>query len=94
MNKQNIHLSYNKNYYAEQNKQYKNKDIIIFKDKNQLKDNKHNLGQLWMSILEILKVFYNTRSDNNILKHSTHTLKIIKNSSTNINTIKQSMKHK
>ena len=47
-----------------------------------------------MSILDLLKVFYNTRSDNNILKHSTHTLKIIKNNSTNINTIKQSMKHK
>ena len=40
MNKQKIQLNYNKNYYTEQNK-----DNII-KDKNQLNDNKHDVGQL------------------------------------------------
>ena len=42
----------------------------------------------------MLKVFYNTISDNKILKHSTHTLKITKINNTNINTIKQLTKHK
>ena len=41
-----------------------------------------------------MKVFYNTRSDNKILKHSTNTLKITKSNNTNINTIKQSTTHK
>ena len=35
--KWNIQLKYNKNYYAEQNKQYKNKGNIV-KDMNQLND--------------------------------------------------------
>ena len=93
MNKHKIQLNYNKNYYTEQSKQYKNKDNII-KDKNQLNDNKHNIGQLSTSVLDLLKVFYNTRSDNKILKHSMYTLKITKSNSTNINTIKQSTKCK
>ena len=77
MNKQKIQLNYNQNQDTEQNKQYKNKDNII-KDKNQLNDSKHNTGQLSTSVLDLLKVFYNTRSGNKILKHSTHTLKINK----------------
>ena len=85
-------MNYNKNHYTEQSKKYNNKDNVT-KDKNQLNDNKHNVGQLSASVLDLLKVFYNTRSDNKILKHSTHTLKITSNS-TKINTIKQSMKHK
>ena len=93
LNKQKIQLNYNKNCYTEKNKKYKNKGNII-RDKNQLNDNKHNMGQLSMSVLDLLKVFYNTRSDNKILKHSTHTLRITKSNSTNINTIKQSTKHK
>ena len=84
MNKQKIQLNYNKNHNTEQNKQCKNKDNII-KDKNQLNDNKHNVGQLSMSVLDLLKVFYTTRRDNKVLNHSTHTLKITKTNSTNIN---------
>ena len=91
MKKQKIQLNYNKKHYTEQNKQYKNN---IIKDMNQLNHNKHNVGQLSTSVLDLLKVFYNTRSDHKILKHSTNTLKTIKSNNTNINTIKQSMKHK
>ena len=61
---------------------------------NQLNHNKHNVGQLLTSVLDLIKVFYNTRSDNKILKHSTHTLKEINSSNRNINIIKQSTKHK
>ena len=86
-----IQLNYNKNRYAERNKQYKDN---IVNDKNQLNDNKHNVGQLSRPVLDLLKVFYNTRSDNKILKHSTQSLKITKSNSTEINTIKQSTKHK
>ena len=86
MNKQKIQLNYKKNHYAEQNK-----DNII-KDKNQLNDN--NIRQLSASVLDLLKIFYNTRNDNQILKHSMHTLKIPKSNSTNINTIKETTKHK
>ena len=93
MNKQKIQSNYNKNHYTEQNKQYKNKDNII-KDKNQLNDNKYNVGQLSTLVLDLLEVFYNTRSDNKTDKHSMHTLKIRKSNSTNINTIKQSTKRK
>ena len=53
MNKQNIQLKNNKNYHAQQNKQYKNKDNII-KDMNQLNDDKHNIGQLSTSVLDLL----------------------------------------
>ena len=91
MNKQKIQLNYKKNHYAGQNKKYKSKDNII-KDKNQLNDN--NAGQLSASVLDLLKTFYNTRNDNQILKHSMHTLKIPKSNSTNINTIKETTKHK
>ena len=45
MNKQKIQLNYNKNHYTEQNEQYKSKANVI-KDKNQIKDSKHNVGQL------------------------------------------------
>ena len=86
-----IQLNYNKNHYAERNKQYKDN---IINDKNQLSDNKHNVGQLSRPVLDLLKVFYNTRSDNKILEHSTHTLKITKGNNSNINTIKQSTKYK
>ena len=74
MNKQKIQLNYNKN---QQNKQYKNKDNIIT-DKSQLNVNKLNVGQLPAAVLDLLKVFYNTRSDNKILKHSWHKPKITK----------------
>ena len=77
-----------------QNKTNNTKTKTTFKDKNQLNDNKHKIGQLSTSALDLLNVFYDTRSDNKVLKHSTHTLKITKTSSTNINTIKQSTKHK
>ena len=93
MKKQKIQLNYNQNQDTEQNKQYKNKDKII-KDKNQLNDNENNVDRLSTSVLDLLKVFYNTRSGNKILKHCTHTLKITKSNSTNINTTKQSTKHK
>ena len=83
-----MQLNYNKNHCTEQNKQYKGNIII---DKNQRNDNKHNVGQLSTSVLDLLKVFYNTRSDNKVFKHSTHILKITKSNITNINTIKQSM---
>ena len=78
---------------TEQNKQYKDKDNII-NDQNQLNDNKLNIGQLSSSVLDLMKVFYNTISDNKIVKHNTHTLKITKSISSKINTIKQSTKHK
>ena len=74
MNKQKIQLNYNKN---QQNKQYKNKDNIIT-DKSQLNVNKLNVGQLPAAVLDLLKVFYNTRSDNKILKYSRHQPKITK----------------
>ena len=61
---------------------------------NQLNHNKHNVGQLLASVLDLIKVFCNTRSDNKILKHSTHTLKETNSSNRNINIIKQSTKHK
>ena len=93
INTQKIRLNYNKNHYTEQNKKYKNKENII-KDKDQLNGNEHNTSQLSTSVLDLLKVFFNTRSDNKILKHSTDTLKITKSNTTNINTIKQSRKHK
>ena len=51
MNKQKIQLNYNKSHYTEQNKQCKNKDNII-KDKNQLNDNKHTVGQLSTPVLD------------------------------------------
>ena len=41
-----------------------------------------------------MKVFYDTRRQNKILKHSMYTLIITKSNSTKINTIKQSTKHK
>ena len=82
--RQKIQLNYNKNHYTNQNKQYKGN---IIKDKNQNNDNKHNVAQLSTTVLDLLKVFYNTRSD-------THTLKITKSNITTINTIKQSTKHK
>ena len=78
---------------TEQNKQYKDKDNII-NDQNQLNDNKLNIGQLSSSVLDLMKVFYNTISDNKIVKHNTHTLKITKSISSKINTVKQSTKHK
>ena len=93
MTNQKIQLNHNKNHYTEQNKQHKNKDNIT-EDKNKLNDNKHNVGHLATPILDLLKVFYNTRSDKNIFKHSTHTLKITKNNNTNNNTNKQSTKYK
>ena len=71
MKKQKIQLNYNQNQDTEQNKQYKNKDKII-KDKNQLNDNENNVDRLSTSVLDLLKVFYNTRSGNKILKHCTH----------------------
>ena len=74
MNKQKIQLNYNKN---QQNKQYKNKDNIIT-DKSQLNVNKRNVGQLPAAVLDLLKVFYNTRSDNKIRKYSRHQPKITK----------------
>ena len=74
MNKQKIQLNYNKN---QQSKQYKNKDNIIT-DKSQLNVNKLNVGQLPAAVLDLLKVFYNTRSDNKILKYSRHQPKIKK----------------
>ena len=82
---------HDKVHYTQQNKQYKDN---IIKDKNQFNDNKHNVGQLSTPVFDLLKVFYNTRSDNKILEHRTHTLKITKSNNSNINTIKQSTKHK
>ena len=93
MSKLEVQLNYNKNSYIEQNKQYKNKGNII-KNKNQLNDNMHYVGKLSTPVSDLLKVFCNTRSDNKILKHNRHALKITKSNSTNINTIKQSTKHK
>ena len=74
MNKQKIQLNYNKN---QQNNQYKNKENIIT-DKSQPNVNKLNVGQLPAAVLDLLKVFYNTRSDNKILKHNWHKPKITK----------------
>ena len=73
-----------------QNKTNNTKTKATFKDKNQLNDNKHKTGQLSTSALDLLNVFYDTRSDKKVLKHSTHPLKTTKTSSANINTIKQS----
>ena len=91
MDNQKMRLKYNKNHSI-QNKT-NNRDNII-KDKNQLNDNKNNVCQLSTSVLDQLKVFYNTSSDNKIHKHSTHTLKITKSNSRGNNTTKQSTKHK
>ena len=52
MNKQKIQLTYNKNHYTEENNQDRNKGNVI-KDKNQLNDNKHNVGQLSTSVLDL-----------------------------------------
>ena len=54
MKKQKVQLNYNKKHYTEQHKQYKNKDNSI-KGKNQVNDNKHNVGQLSTSVLDLLK---------------------------------------
>ena len=88
MNKQKIQLNYNKN---QQNKQYKNKDNIITY-KSQLNVNKRNVGQLPAAVLDLLKVFYNTRSDNKIRKYSRHQPKITTNNSINISTISSQYK--
>ena len=84
MNKQKIQLNYNKNHYTEPKKLYK--DNII--------DNEQNVGQLSTTVLDLLKFFYSTKSDNKILERSTHILKITKSNNSNINTIKQSTKYK
>ena len=88
MNKQKIQLNYNKN---QQSKQYKNKDNIITY-KSQLNVNKRNVGQLPAAVLDLLKVFYNTRSDNKIRKYSRHQPKITTNNSINISTISSQYK--
>ena len=69
MKKQKIQLNYIENHFTEQNKQWKNN---IIKDKNQLNHNKHNVRQLSTSVLDLLKVFYNTRSDNKTLNNTVH----------------------
>ena len=91
LNKQKIQLNYNKDHYTKQKKQQKVNNI---KGKNQLNDNKHDVGQLSTPVLDLLKVFYDTRSNNKNLEHSTHTLKVTKSNNSNINTIKQSTKHR
>ena len=91
MNKQKMQLHCNqKSLYR--TKQTIQKQRHVTKDKNQRNDNKHNLGHLSTSVSDLLKVLYNTRSGNKILKHSTHALKIAKSNNTHINTIKQSKK--
>ena len=64
-----------------------NTKATFSKNKNQFNDNKHNVGQVPTPVLDWLKVFYSTRTDNKILEHSTHSLKITKSNSSNIYTI-------
>ena len=66
-----------------------NKKNNIIKDKNHLNHIKHIVGQLSTSVLDLLKVFYNTRSGNKILEYSAQTLKIRKSNKTNIITINE-----
>ena len=54
MKKQKIQLNQNEKHYPELNKQYKKKYNSI-KGKNQVNDNKHNVGQLSTSVLNLLK---------------------------------------
>ena len=83
MNKQKIQLIMSKITVQNKTNNTKTKKILL-KRRTNLTTIRFNVGQLSTSVLDLLKVLYNTRNDNKILKHS----------STNIITIKQSAKHK